>query len=192
MVQINSVSSSEPSARNRGTLWGQTLIWLPFVVNWNHTTKGLLKTSRSNMAETVKIYWEIILFSFSFFFSSYVGVTWFILSIPSINSLYFFDDYFLWSILVIKFYILTVFTDSYTPILWPPHAKSWLIGKDPDAGKDWGQEETGTTEDGRVGWHHWLNGHGFGWTPGVSDGQGGLTCCGSWGCKESDMTEWLN
>ena len=159
MVQINSVSSSEPSARNRGTLWGQTLIWLPFVVNWNHTTKGLLKTSRSNMAETVKIYWEIILFSFSFFFSSYVGVTWFILSIPSINSLYFFDDYFLWSILVIKFYILTVFTDSYTPILWPPHAKSWLIGKDPDAERDWGQEEMGTTEDEMSGWHHQLYGH---------------------------------
>ena len=79
-----------------------------------------------------------------------------------------------------------------TPILWPPHAKSWLIWKDPDAGKDWGQEEKGMTEDEMVGWHHWHNGHGFGWTPGVGDGQGGLACCGSWGCKESDMTEWLN
>ena len=79
-----------------------------------------------------------------------------------------------------------------TPILWPPHAKSWLIGKDPDAGRDWGQEEKGTTEDEMAGWHHRLNGREFGWTPGVGDGQGGLACCGSWGPKESDMTEWLN
>ena len=68
-----------------------------------------------------------------------------------------------------------------TPVLWPPDAKSWLIWKDPDAGKDWGQEEKGTTEDEIVGWHHWLNGHGFGWTPGVGDGHGGLACCDSWG-----------
>ena len=79
-----------------------------------------------------------------------------------------------------------------TPILWPPEAKSWLIWKDPDAGKDWGQEEKGTTEDEIVAWHHQLNGHGFGWTPGVVDGQGGLVCCGSWGRKELDTTEWLN
>ena len=79
-----------------------------------------------------------------------------------------------------------------TPILRPPDAKSWLIGKDPDAGKDWGQEEKGTTEDEMVGWHHWLHGHGFGWTPGVGDGQGSLACCDSWGHKESDMTERLN
>ena len=79
-----------------------------------------------------------------------------------------------------------------TPILWPCHAKSWLIWKDPDAEKDWGQEEKGMTENEIVGWHHRLNGHGFGWTLGVGDGQGGLACCGSWGCKESDMTEWLN
>ena len=79
-----------------------------------------------------------------------------------------------------------------TPILWPPHVKSWLIWKDPDAGKDWGQDEKGTTEDKMVGWHHRLNGHGFGWTPGIGEGQGGLACCGSWGHKESDMTEWLN
>ena len=79
-----------------------------------------------------------------------------------------------------------------TPILWPPDVKSWLIGKDPDAEKDWGQEEKGTTEDERVGWHHWLDGRGFGWTPGVGDGQGGLVCCGSWGCKESDTTDWMN
>ena len=82
--------------------------------------------------------------------------------------------------------------EAETPILWPPHAKSWLIWKDPDAGKDWGQEEKGTTEDEMAGWHHWLNGHGFGWTPGVGDGQGGLAYCGSWGRKQSDTTEWLN
>ena len=78
------------------------------------------------------------------------------------------------------------------PILWPPDVKSWLIWKDPDAGKDWGQEEKGMTEDKMVGWHHRLNGHGFGWTPGVDDGQGGPVCCRSWGLKESNMTERLN
>ena len=76
--------------------------------------------------------------------------------------------------------------------LWPPDVKSWLIGKDPDAGKDWGQEEKGRTEDKMVGWHRWLNGHGFGWTLGVGDGQGGLVCCTSWGHKELDTTEPLN
>ena len=79
-----------------------------------------------------------------------------------------------------------------TPILWPSDVKSWLIGKDPDGGKDWGQEEKGTTEDEMVGWHHWLDGHEFVWTPGVGDGQGALVCCSPWGHKESDMTEWLN
>ena len=79
-----------------------------------------------------------------------------------------------------------------TPILWPPDAKSWLIGKDPDAGKDWGQEEKGIIENEMVGWHHWLNRHGFGWTLGVGDGQGGLVCCSSWDCKESDTTKQLN
>ena len=79
-----------------------------------------------------------------------------------------------------------------TSILWPPDVKSWLIGKDPDAGKDWGQEEKGTTENEMVGWHHRFNGHGFGWTLWVGDGQGGLECCGSWGCKKSDTTEQLN
>ena len=79
-----------------------------------------------------------------------------------------------------------------TLLLWPPHVKSWLIGKDPDAGKDWGQEEKGTTEDEMAGWHHQLDEHEFGWTPGVGDGQGGLVCCNSWGCKESDTTERLN
>ena len=76
--------------------------------------------------------------------------------------------------------------------LWPPDAKSWLIWKDPDGGKEWGQEEKRTTEDEMVGWHHWLDGHGFGWTPGVGDGQGGLPCGGSWGHKELDTSEWLN
>jgi len=82
--------------------------------------------------------------------------------------------------------------EAETPILWPPHEKSWLIGKAPDAGKDWRQEEKGTTEDEIVGWHHRLNGHGFGWTPGVGDRQGGLACCSLWGRKESDTTERLN
>ena len=82
--------------------------------------------------------------------------------------------------------------EAETLILWPPDAESWLIWKDPDAGKDWGQEEKGTTEDEMVGWHHQLNGHGFGWTLGVGDGQGGLACYGSWGHKESDTTDRLN
>ena len=79
-----------------------------------------------------------------------------------------------------------------TPVLWPPHAKSWLIGKDSDARRNWGQEEKGTTEDEMAGWHHRLDGHEFEWTPGVGDGQGGLACCNSWGRKESDTTEQLN
>ena len=82
--------------------------------------------------------------------------------------------------------------EAETPILWPPDVKSWLIWKDPDAGKDRGQEEKGTTENEIVGWHHQLDGHGFGWALGVGNGQGGLACCSPWGCKESDMTEWLN
>ena len=79
-----------------------------------------------------------------------------------------------------------------TPVLWPPHAKNWLIGKDSDAGRDWGQEEKETTEDEMAGRHHQLDGLGFGWSLGVGDGQGGLACCNSWGRKESDMTERLN
>ena len=79
-----------------------------------------------------------------------------------------------------------------TPVLWPPDAKSWLSGKDFDAGRDWGQEEKGTTEDEMAGWHHWLDGRRSQWTPGVGGGQGGLACCDSWGCKESDTTERLN
>ena len=82
--------------------------------------------------------------------------------------------------------------EAETPVLWPPDEKNWLIWKDPDAGKDWGQEEKGMTEDEMVGWHHQLSRHGFGWTLGVGDGQGGLACWGSWGPKESDMTEGLN
>ena len=70
--------------------------------------------------------------------------------------------------------------------------KSWLIGKDSDAGRDWGQEEKGTTEDEMAGWHHWLDGRESEWTLGVGDGQGGLACCDSWGHKESDTTEPLN
>ena len=70
-----------------------------------------------------------------------------------------------------------------TPVLWPPHAKSWLIGKDPDPGRDWGQEEKGTTEDKMARWHHRLDGREFRSTPGVGDGQGGLACCDSWGRK---------
>ena len=74
-------------------------------------------------------------------------------------------------------------------VLWPPHVKSWLIGKDSDAGRDWGQEEKGTAEDEMAGWHHQLDGRESEWTPGVGDGQGGLVCCDSWGHKESDTTE---
>ena len=78
-----------------------------------------------------------------------------------------------------------------TSVLWPPHEKSWLIGKDSDAGRDWGQEEKGTTEDEMAGWHHRLDGRESRWTPGVGDGQGGLACCDSWGREESARTERL-
>ena len=71
--------------------------------------------------------------------------------------------------------------EAETPIFWPPDVKNWLVGKYPDAGRDWGQEEKGMTEDEMAGWHHQLNGHGFGWTLGVGDGQGGLACCSPWG-----------
>ena len=82
--------------------------------------------------------------------------------------------------------------EAETPIFWPPNVENWLIGKDPDAGKDWRWEEKGMTEDEMVGWHHGLNGHEFEWTLGVGDGQGGLAGCSPWGHKESDTTEWLN
>ena len=82
--------------------------------------------------------------------------------------------------------------EAETPILWLHDTKSWLIWKYPDAGKDWGQEENGTTEDEMAGWHHQLDRREFEWTPGVGDGQGGLACCNSWGRKESETTELLN
>ena len=82
--------------------------------------------------------------------------------------------------------------EAETLVLWPPDAKNWLTGKDPNAGKDWRQEEKGKTEDEMVGWHHWLNGHEFEHALGVGDGQGSLARCSPWGRKESDMTELLN
>ena len=82
--------------------------------------------------------------------------------------------------------------EAETPILWPPDVKSWLIWKDTDVEKDWGQKEKRMTEDEMVRWRYRLNGHGFGWTLGVGDGQGGLMCCSPWGRKESDTTERLN
>ena len=82
--------------------------------------------------------------------------------------------------------------EAETPILWPPNTKNWLIGKDPDGGKDWRQKEKGMTEDEMVGWHHWLNGHEFEQALGVGDGQGSLACCIPWVHKETDRTEWLN
>ena len=104
---------------------------------------------------------------------------------------------FLLAISHMRVYISWVFigrtdVEAETPNLWPPNMKSWLIWKDPDAGKDWRQEEKGTTEDEVVGWHHWLNGDEFEYTLGVGDGQGGLACCAPWGLQESDTTEQLN
>ena len=81
-------------------------------------------------------------------------------------------------------------TEGETPILWPPDAKNWFIGKDPDARKDWRQEEKGKTE--MAGWHHWVDGHELEQAPRVGDGQGSLACCSPWGHKELDTTEWLN
>ena len=82
--------------------------------------------------------------------------------------------------------------ETETPTLWPPNIKNWLIGKDPDAGKDWRQEESGTTEGEMVGWHHWLNVGEFEQASGVGDGQGSLACCSPCGCKGLDTFEWLN
>ena len=94
-----------------------------------------------------------------------------------------------------QFWIFTGKTEAEAeaeaPILWPPDVKNWLIGKDPDAGKDWRQEEKGTTEDEMVGWYHWLNGLEFEQALGVGDGQESLVCCSPWGCKESDTTAQL-
>jgi len=78
--------------------------------------------------------------------------------------------------------------EAEVPMLWPPDAKCWLIGKDPDAGKDWGQDGMGTTKDEMVGWHHWLNGHEYEQTQGGSEGQGSLACCSSWGHKVRQTT----
>ena len=91
-------------------------------------------------------------------------------------------------------WILTGRTDAEAeaPIIWPPDVKNSLVEKDPDAGKNWRQEEKGTTEDEMVGWHHWLNGHKFEQTAENCEGQGSLACYSPWGWKESDMTEWLN
>ena len=83
-------------------------------------------------------------------------------------------------------------TDAETPVLWPSHETNWLIGRDSDTERDWRQEEKGMTEDDMAGWHHWLDGHEFEWTPGVGDGQGSLVYCDSWGRKESDTTKRLN
>ena len=85
-------------------------------------------------------------------------------------------------------------TDAETesPIIWPPDVKNWLIGKDPDVGKDWRQEEKESTEDDMAGWHNQLDGHEFEQASGVGDGQWNLACCSPWGHKESDMTEQLN
>jgi len=83
-------------------------------------------------------------------------------------------------------------TEAETPILWPPDVKNWLIGKDPDAGKDWMLEEKGMTEDEMVGWHHQFDGQEFEQALGTGDRQGGVMCCSPRGCKESDRTEQLN
>ena len=82
--------------------------------------------------------------------------------------------------------------EAETPILWLPDVKNWLIWKDSDAGKDWRREEKGVTKEELIGWHHWLDGREFHLAMGVGDGQGSLACCSPWGCKESDMTQWLN
>ena len=91
-------------------------------------------------------------------------------------------------------WIFTGSTDAeaQVPIFWPPDTKSWHVEKDFDDGKDWRQEEKGTTEDEIVGWHHWQDSHEFEQALGVGDGQGGLACCHPWGHKESDTSEWLN
>ena len=83
-------------------------------------------------------------------------------------------------------------TEAEAPILWPLDARNWIIGKDPDAGKEWRQEEKGMTEDEMVGWHHWLNAHEFEQAPGDGDRPGSLECCSPWGGKESDPALWLN
>ena len=83
-------------------------------------------------------------------------------------------------------------TEAETPIFWPPDVKNWVIGKEPDAERDWRWEEKVVKENEMVGWHHRLNGHEFEQASGVGEGQGSLVCCSSWGFEESDTTEWLN
>ena len=142
----------------------------------------------------------------SYWWSSFVSILWCLLNKITVLGIclshkmiyvsfierYFFFLFCFWPRHVI--WISTGRTDAEaeTPILWPPDAKNWLIRKDPDAGKVWRWEEKGTTEDEMAGWHHQLNGYEFEWTPGVSDGQGGLACCSPWGHKESETTERLN
>ena len=89
-------------------------------------------------------------------------------------------------------FIVRTDTEAEAPILWPPDAESWLTEKAPDAGKDWRQEEKGTTEDEMVGWHHQLDGHELEQAPRDDEGQGSLACCSPWGCKQLDTTEWHN
>ena len=105
--------------------------------------------------------------------------------------------FFLWFFFFFAKVYSWVFTgrtgaEAEAPIPWPPNAKNWLTGKDPDGGKDWRQEEKGTTENEMVGWHQQLNGHEFEQAPGVDDGHGHLECCSPWGYKESDTTERLH
>ena len=83
-------------------------------------------------------------------------------------------------------------TEAETPVFWSSDVNSWLIGKVPDAGKDWGQKEKRASADEMGGWHHWCSGHELGQTSGDGEGQRGLTCCSPWSCKESDTTVWLN
>ena len=118
------------------------------------------------------------------------------------TDIYFFAEEVSWESLLKKDYqskenqpwIFTGRTDAEAeaPVLWPPDAKNWLIGKDPDAGKDWRQEEKGMTEDEMIEWHHQLDGHEFEQALGVGDGQRSLACCSPWGRKQLDTTEWLN
>ena len=89
-------------------------------------------------------------------------------------------------------FIVRTDAEAETLIFWPPGVKNWLTRKDPDARKDWRQEEKGTREDEMVGWHHWLDAHVFEQVLGVGDGQGSLECCSPWGCKEWDTTKLLN
>ena len=89
-------------------------------------------------------------------------------------------------------FIGRTYDETEAPILWPTDAKNWLFGRDPDARKDWRQVEKRIAEDEMVVWHHWLDGHEFEQALGVGDEQGSLVCCSPWGCKESDMTKWLN